>query len=157
MSRGADRETTALLIVVAVAVGEVAARNRRHRAEGVSVRTDLAGISAVIAMLSDDTAAPMVVDAVRIELTTLLQLDSCRFDPSARQRRAPYLDRTGAVSYNRFSLPVEAGGRVIGRFVLRGPALGVPTSSDRLLTAVVLADLAGVALRRDDRSGTTLR
>jgi K+-sensing histidine kinase KdpD len=35
MNRSADQETTALLIVVAVAVGEIAARSRHHHTETV--------------------------------------------------------------------------------------------------------------------------
>jgi hypothetical protein len=44
------------------------------------------------------------------------------------------------------SLPVESRGLTVGRFVLRGPKLGVPLSQERCLGAVALADLAGAAL-----------
>jgi K+-sensing histidine kinase KdpD len=170
MSRSADQETTILLVVVAVAVGEIAARNRRHHIDTVAAWADLAGMSTITRMLAGNVDADEIVDAVRAELTSLLFLESCRFDPTGRERRAPYLDREGTVDYNQFSrdtareglpdkdvtLAVEAGGQMLGRYVLRGPALGVPIRSDRLHTAVVLSDLVGVALDRARHPGSAI-
>jgi hypothetical protein len=38
----------------------------------------------------------------------------------------------------------------LGRFVLEGPALPFPIDEHRLVTALVLADLAGLAILRSD-------
>jgi hypothetical protein len=160
VNRSADRETTILLIVVAVAVGEIAVRSRRHHATTISARTDLVGIVRLTERLAGGAGADEVIETVRAELMFILSLQGCRFDATSTVAVPPYLDRRGSIMYNRFSrdpvqeglpnaevtLPVTAGGRQVGRFVLRGPALGVPIGLDALLTAVVLADLAGVAL-----------
>jgi hypothetical protein len=160
VNRSADRETTILLIVVAVAVGEIAVRSRRHHATTVSARTDLVGIARLTETLAGGAGAEEIIETVRVELILILSLEGCRFDATTTAAVPPYLDRRGLVMYNRFSrdaaheglpnaevsLPVTAGDHQVGRFVLRGPALGVPIGVDALLTAVVLADLAGVAL-----------
>jgi hypothetical protein len=171
MNRSADQETTALLIVVAVAVGEVAARSRRHHTETIHAWTDLAGIAKVTETLAGNASSGEIIDAVHAELTLLLSLEACSFDPTATQRATPYLDRSGTVNYNHFSrdpsreglpnkdvaLPVEAEGRTVGRYLLRGPALGLPIGRDRLLTAVVLADLTGIAITKNGVADTRVR
>jgi K+-sensing histidine kinase KdpD len=171
MNRSADQETTALLIVVAVAVGEIAARSRHHHTETVHAWTDLAGIAKVTETVAGNASPSEIIDAVRAELTSLLFLEACSFDATGRQRTTPYLDRNGSVNYNHFSrdtsreglpnkdvtLPVEADGEVIGRYLLRGPALGVPIGRDRLLTAIVLADLTGIAVTKNGVSDTRTR
>jgi hypothetical protein len=79
----------------------------------------------------------------------------------------PFIERPGYVSYSVYrwdaaaqglppslvTLPVRSGGRLLGRFVLEGPALALPVDDQRLVTAVVLADLAGLALARSDPRG----
>jgi hypothetical protein len=171
MNRGADQETTALLIVVAVAVGEIAARSRHHHTETVHAWTDLAGIAKVTETVAGNASPGEIIEAVRAELTSLLFLQACLFDATGTQRTTPYLDRNGTVNYNHFSrdtsreglpnkdvtLPVEAEGRMIGCYLLRGPALGVPIGRDRLLTAVVLADLTGIAITKNGVSETRIR
>jgi Domain of unknown function (DUF4118) len=156
----ADQETTGLLILVAVIVGEIAARNRRHRGDTAAARWTTSEISSVTRLLAAGATPAEVVDEVAAELVPLLFLDGCRFDPTLTQVTAPYLDRTGTVQYNVFArdpsrdgfpgkdvlLPVESHGHVVGCFVLRGPSLGVPVGNERLVAAVALADLAGAAL-----------
>jgi hypothetical protein len=159
ISRSADLGTTLLLVAVAVAVGEIATRSRQHRSRTTAALGDVAGISRVAAMLAEERPADQVIAAISEELVTLLSLERCSFEPDG-QRRAPSVERSGVVTYNVFArdtehdglpnadvtLPVEAGGRIAGCFVLRGPALGVPTPAARFVTAVALADLAALAL-----------
>jgi hypothetical protein len=159
ISRSADLETTLLLVGVAVAVGEIATRSRQHRSQAQAALGDVAGVSRVAAMLAEGRPADEVISAVSEELVTLLALVRCTWEPGGT-RRAPSVQRSGVVSYNAFvtdtehdglpnadvTLPVESGGRTSGCFVLRGPALGIPTPAARFLAAVALADLAVLAL-----------
>ncbi len=164
IGRSADLQTTLLLVAVAVAVGEMATRRRQHRDIEVAARADVAGISRVAEMLAAHVDPDVVVDRVAEELAGLLSLVSVRYDADGR-RAAPYVDRAGAVRYNSFvrdtavdglpnadvTLMVEAAGISFGRYVLRGPELGVPLAPERLVAAVALVDLVAVALSRWDR------
>ncbi len=164
ISRSADIQTTVLLFVVAVGVGELAARDRQHRTDSTSGSEGLAALESVSELVAAGTAGKPVIDAVRDALVPLLHLESCHFDASASAVTVPFIERPGYVSYSVYrwdaaaeglppspvTLPVRSGGRLLGRFVLEGPALPVPIDDQRLLTAVVLADLAGLALARSD-------
>ncbi|HMC42074.1 MAG TPA: hypothetical protein VKI20_03620, partial [Acidimicrobiales bacterium] len=85
-------------------------------------------------------------------------LRSSRFDPSFAERPGPFIERQGTVTwgsvkwgYETMGLPrqdvtlvVEHQGRPLGRYVLS--SRGTPVSTDELLVALALADLAGAAL-----------
>jgi hypothetical protein len=173
INRSADIQTTVLLFVVAVGVGELAARDRHHRTENTSGRDGLAAIQSVSELVAQGVAAKPVLDAVRDALVPLLHLESCYFDSSGAPVTVPFIDRPGYVSYSVYrwdaadqglppspvTLPVRYGGRLLGRFVMEGPALPVPVDTQRLVTAIVLADLAGLALARSDphRPGVAVR
>ena len=162
MSRGADIQTTVLLVAVAVAVGELAARERHHRAEGAVSVESLAAVQEVTELVAEDNVAEAVLDAVSDELVALLHLERCRFEPGRAGVTVPYIERPGYVSYSAYrwdaasqglpvgevGLPVRFRDGALGQFVLEGPFPGVPLSPQVLATAVVLADLAGVALAR---------
>jgi hypothetical protein len=164
INRSADIQTTVLLFVVAVGVGELAARDRRHRIGSTSAGEGLTAVQAVSELVAEGAAAKSVIDAVRDTLVPLLSLESCRFDPSQAAVTVPFIERPGYVSYSVYrwdaageglppspvTLPVRSGGRLLGRFVLEGSRLGVPVDTHRLVTAVVLADLAGLVLARSE-------
>ncbi len=164
ISRSADIQTTVLLFVVAIAVGELAARDRQHRTDSTSGSEGLAAVESVSHLVAAGTAGKPVIDAVRQALVPLLHLESCRFDPSTAAVTVPFIERPGYVSYSVYrwdasdqglppspvTLPVRSGERLLGRFMLEGPALPVPIDDHRLLSALVLADLAGFALARSD-------
>ena len=162
ISRSADIQTTVLLFVVAVGVGELAARDRQHRTDSTSGTEGLSAVQSVSQLVAEGAAAKAVTDAVRAALVPLLHLESCHFDPGRGPVTVPFIERPGFVSYAVYrwdasgqglppspvTLPVRSEGRLLGRFVLQGPVLGVPLDDHRLVTAVVLADLAGMALAR---------
>jgi hypothetical protein len=162
ISRSADVQTTVLLFVVAVGVGELAARERRHRTESTSGTDGLAAVHAVAHLVAVGASSQDVLDAVRDALVPLLHLEGCRFDPSTAPVTVPFIEEPGFVSYAAYrwdaeheglppspvTLPLRSGGQLRGRFVLRGPDMGVPTEPQRLVTATVLADLAAIALAR---------
>jgi hypothetical protein len=163
ISHSADIQTSVLLLVVAVGVGELAARDRRHRNEGTSTSDGLAAVQAVTELVSAGTAVDEVLDAVCTSLVSLLHLESCHFDPSRAPVTIPYIERPGFVSYSVYrqdseveglpvspvTLPVRFDGQLVGRFVLQAPLPALPVEVQRLHTAVVLADLAGLSVGRN--------
>lgn len=142
-----DVETAALLLVVGIAVGELALR--AHRAEDDVRRgeRDLERLHGLGRMVADGEDADYVVLATATELVHLLGLVDCRFEPDqAEEAPLPVVERDGTVRWGptiwetaRFGLPTEgvaiplwARGRRHGRFVLHGePGKGV----DRALLA----------------------
>ena len=138
ISRSGDIQTTVLLLLVAVGVGELAARDRRHRSESTSGADGMAAAQAVAELVADGAATEVVLAAVRDALVWLLHLESCYFDPSRAAVTIPYIERPGFVSYDAYrwgteadglpvshvTLPVRFEGHLLGRFVLQGPFRG---------------------------------
>lgn len=159
ITRAQDVETTGLLLVVGLIVGQLAAVNRRHRNLAEQSSYDLGRIHAVAEMVASGEPADQVVLAVANELTDLLDLKSCRFDLSFADQPGPFIERQGDVSWGAIrwgfqtmgfpskevTLVVENQSRPLGRFVLVAePRTRV--TEDQLLAAVALADQAGSAL-----------
>jgi len=158
-----DVQTTVLLAVVAILVGEVAARRRQARGDTRTARDSVLSLYVTAEMLAAGYKAEPIVDSVAEQLRGILFLADCRFDPTVSESNGPLLDRAGELQYGRLDwpletegfpnrdvlLPVESQGRRFGCYILRGPALGVPLAQDRRLAAIALADLAGSALNAD--------
>jgi len=165
ISRAQDVQTTVLLLVVALIVGQVAARSRGHRRLVAETSYNLGRVHAVAEMVASGAPSDQVVLAVAIELKDLLGLRSCRFDPSFAERPGPFIERQGSVSWGALrwgfttlglptkevTLVVENQGRPLGRYVLLAPP-GTRVTEDQLLTAVALADQAGAALTAQAQS-----
>jgi K+-sensing histidine kinase KdpD len=158
MSRSQDVETTVLLLAVALVVGQVAARNRRHRRLVAEKSYDLGRVHAVAEMVASGAPAEQVVLAVANELKDMLGLRSCWFEPSFAEKPGPFIEREGTVSWGalrwgcttlglpaeEITLVVEHQCRPLGRYVLLAPP-GTRVTEDALLAAVALADQAGAA------------
>jgi hypothetical protein len=158
--RSADIQTTVLLTVVAVIVGEIAARRRHARTDSAVARQEMLAVYVVSEMLSAGTDSTLVIDVIAGHLRELLFLTRCDFEAGVDIYRSPYIDRAGELQDGRFDwrlernglpnkdviLPVDYLGHRLGHYLLRGPELGVPLSHDRRLAAVALSDLAGVTL-----------
>jgi hypothetical protein len=159
--RTSDLDTTILLTVVALAVGEISARRRRQQHWASVTRDDLERVHVIAGMLAEGDPTAEILPAVAGELAALLGLLSCRFDPSLSKPSGPWLDHSGLLNYGHLawdlqkdglpnkdvSLLIEVGGQPVGRFVMRGPELGVPIPAERLTVAITLAQLAGAALQ----------
>jgi hypothetical protein len=159
ISHPQDIETTALLLVGGLIVGQLSARNRSHRTIAVQQREDLAHVQAIAELMAAGAAPDEVVEAVADELRSLLGLRECWFDTSRPERPGPTIDRNGNVSWGRIwwgvdtlglpgkeiSIEVEHDVRRLGRYVLVADA-GIKVRRDQLLAAVTLADQAGAAL-----------
>jgi len=159
ISHPQDIETTALLLITGLIVGQLSARNRRHRGLVVQQSDDLAHIQAVAELMAAGAGPDEVVDAVAQELQGLLGLIDARFETSQPERPGPTIDRNGNVSWGRIwwgvdtlglpgkeiTIEVEHDRRRLGRFVLLAEP-GTKVRRDQLLAAVTLADQAGAAL-----------
>jgi hypothetical protein len=159
ISRPGDIETTALLLVGGLIVGQLSARNRVHRRRVSQSADNLARIQNIAELLASGEAAHDVVAAVVVELQEMLRLRSCRFDASLPAKAGPEIERNGDVSWGRIwwgfdtlglpgkeiTLRVEHQHQVLGRFVLLAEP-GMRVSHQQLLAAITLADQAGTAL-----------
>jgi hypothetical protein len=166
ITRSQDIETTALLLVVGLVVGQLAARNRRHRYLAAETSYDLGRVHAVAEMVAAGEPADQVILAVANELTDLLGLRSCYFSPTFADPPGPFIERHGDVSWGSLrwgfrtlglpssdvSLVVQHQGRPLGRYVLLAPP-GTRVTVDQLVAAVALADQAGAALAAQGTPG----
>jgi K+-sensing histidine kinase KdpD len=155
-----DVETAVLLLLVGLAVGELASQGLRARAAVARGRRDLASIQGLGALVADGEDADYVVMAAEAELTDLLGLQSCRFETDEHDARIlPVIARDGSVKWgptpweaDRWGMPTDGAvipvwsrGVRLGRFVLIFP-VAVPYSAEQLAQAVALVDQAGAAL-----------
>lgn len=159
ISNPGDVETTVLLLVGGLIVGQLSARNREHRRRISQSGDNLSRIQAIAEMLASGAPANDVVAAIAAELEDMMGLRSCWFDASFPDAVGPMIERNGDVSWGRIwwgfdtlglpgkeiSLGVENQHHRLGRFVLVADP-GTRVSQQQLLAAVTLADQAGTAL-----------
>ena len=164
ITRSSDLVTEILLLVVGLAVGDLAARGRTHRVAAWQGRDHLAVLHRVTGMAAGGRDPDEVVQRAALELSRLLGLRSCTFrrgDTGLVARVEPDGEvRLGAVSWSAddlglphrgVDLPVRSAGRVLGHFVLM-PVPGTRVSRASLEVAVDIADQVGAALAGRDRT-----
>ena len=169
ITRTSDLVTEVLLVVVGLAVGDMAARGRSHRASARTGRDHLLAVHAVTELAADGSAPEDVAERAAAELCRLLSLRSCTFatgDTGATARVGPDgVVRVGELAWatadlglphRGVDLPARSGGRVLGHFLL-APSPGVRIDLDALLVAVAIADQVGVALAADRPTPTVTR
>ncbi len=163
ITRHQDLITEILLLVVGLAVGELAARGRQHRAAAWQGRHQVALLHSVTELAASGQDPRVVLAAAVEELRDLLYLRDCRFTrhvpgdvtaqvtPSGEVRVGLETWSTGDLGLptRSIDLPVRSGGWLLGHFVLT-PTPGRPVPPDRLLVAVAIADQVGAALAADD-------
>lgn len=155
-----DVETAVLLLLVGLAVGELASRGRRARAAADRGRRDLASLHGLGALVAKGEDADYVLLATEAELTSLLGLATCRFESTHDPDSVlPVIARDGSVKWgptpweterwglpsDGATIPVWSRGVRLGRFVLTAP-VAVPYSAEQLAQAVALVDQAGASL-----------
>lgn len=159
-----DVQTTVLLVVLGLAVGQIAARSRRHRSRVVDTVSDLVRVHGVAEMVAAGEPVEQVILAAAEAIAEVLGLCSCVFDASFPAIPGPFVERHGAVTWGRLawnhatlglpsgpvSLVLEHQGRPVGRFVLTGSP-GQRVSDWQLLAAIALADQAGCAIAAQGR------
>ncbi len=168
ITRRADIETTILLLVIGVAVTEIAVWGRRQHAAASRRAGYLDGIHAAAQAVATGTSPSALVDQVASQLTRVLSLRSCRFEYGAAglgqparmahdgsvtvAHRAWDVDAEGLPPGTDVELLVESGGVFQGRFLMTPSPGARPTLEQRLL-AVALADQAGAALATSHPAG----
>jgi hypothetical protein len=159
-----DIETTVILLVIGLIVGQLAVVARRRQTAAERGSEELARLHRVANLAASSAAVDTIAEAVASELTSMLDLRSCRFEepPYVEPVGAdlPTVERNGAISgvtSHRFVgggfaipedgalLPVQGRGRVVGRFVLE-PGDPHGASIEELVVAVALADHLGAAI-----------
>lgn len=158
ITRAVDIGTTALLLVIGIAVTEIAVWGHRQHAAASRRSGYLAGLNdaATAAALGDSPDA--LADQVAARLVRLLGLRSCEFQHGRAGLGQPgRIERDGRVTVagtewdvGHFGLPsvagtellVESGGRLHGRFLMQPDPAFRPTH-EQLLVAVAFADQAG--------------
>lgn len=154
--------TELLLLVVGLAVGDLAARGRAHRTQAVERGDQVDRMYALTELVAEGETSEFVRVVAATELRDLLHLRDCRFSRSATAAGATHITPDGGVligtvpwSTGRFGLPtndvdlpVRNHGRVLGHFSLT-PTPTYPVTDDQLRVAVAIADQVGAALFGD--------
>jgi K+-sensing histidine kinase KdpD len=156
-----DIETTVLLLVIGVAVTELAVWGRRQHAAASRRAGYLDGINSAAHAVAAGGSPSVLIEQVTGQLTRLLTLRSCRFQygvagigqPARLQHdgsvtaehRAWAVDAEGFPADMDTELLVESGGLFQGRFLMTPERGARPTLEQRVL-AVALADQVGAAL-----------
>ncbi|MER8069142.1 DUF4118 domain-containing protein [Streptomyces sp. NPDC094034] len=161
-----DIATVVLLLVVGLAVSQLAAHARRLH---VMTVVDAGLLSRIhdTARLAQSTGSPdAVVDQVSRHLVEILRLRGCRFEYGSLLGHPARLEQDGTVTVDRepwdieqlgwphgdIELRASGSGHYVGRFMLR-PNPGLVPSKQVRLVAVTLADDTGAAL---DTAGPVL-
>jgi Domain of unknown function (DUF4118) len=158
ISHPQDIETTVLLLVGGLIVGQLSARNRRNRGLLAQTSEDLGHIQNIAEMMASGATPDEVVAAVAEELQSVLRLRNAWFETTLPNRPGPTIDRDGNVSWGHtrwgfdtlglpgkeISLTVEHDRRRLGRYVLVAEP-GTRVRRGQLLAAATLADQAGAA------------
>ena len=148
-----DAITTALLLIVGIAVGELAVWSRKQQAAAAAGSEDIARMHGVGDLVADGRPLDQVILAVAYELRHLLCLKACRFHSGLTTTARARIERDGEVVLHdvhwdvenmglpgkEVVLPVQWGDFVFGRYVLV-PTPGEPISRQRRLVAVALSD-----------------
>jgi len=158
ISSGGDVQTVALLLVVGLVVGEIVARSRRSHAVARRSSREAERLRHLAELAAGGESTGRLVALVQSELTSLLDLKSCRFERPPFRSTLPQLRHRGvrvdagqpdAGGLNsQLELPVRGGGQLLGRFVLTMPAdgTGIRLPPENRALAVALADQLGAAI-----------
>jgi K+-sensing histidine kinase KdpD len=155
----ANVTTTLLLLVVGLAVGELAARGLRAR-HGARASSDrLQRIHGLAERISGGETPDFIVIAVADQLRDLLTLRDCSFSFDPPTDIGARIEPDGSVTMagrvwpaeklglptRRVELPVRGGGAVVASFVLT-PTPARAVELEQRVVAVALADQLGAAL-----------
>jgi K+-sensing histidine kinase KdpD len=154
-----DVETTLALLVVGVAVTEIAVRSRRLYAMAWQEGNYLALIHDLSELVATGVSPEEVIALARDDLIELLRLRRCSFEPMAPTTQRPRLQRNGEVELGEARFDVErdglptveielvaqSHGRDYGLFVMEAGDLRAVSIEQRVV-ALALADQVGSAL-----------
>jgi hypothetical protein len=163
-----DLITELLLLVVGIAVGELAARGRGHQEDATESQETVALLHSVTELVATGREPREVISTALADLQQLLSLRDCYFtrrDPGNLIARITprgeltvagqtWTTRDLGLPTDRVDLPVRAQGWLLGHFVLT-PTRGHSVDGQRLLTAVAVADLVGAVLLAEESAPGT--
>ena len=161
ITRRGDIETTVLLLVIGVAVSELAVWARQQASLATRQAGYLSGLHDAAAAAAAGESVSNLIRNVSEQITQLLELERCRFQPRVAGLGQPArlladgrvvagaadwdVQAHGLPTTQEIELLVESGGLLQGRFLLRAGPGSHPTLSQRLV-AVAFADQVGAAL-----------
>ncbi len=159
-----DLEATVLLVVISIAVSEMALWGYRQQVEASRRSGYLDGVlGAARAVVEGDTPIPALTDVVASHISEVLGADGGRFVAGpvhdariavldhdgvlTRNGRAVDVERVGLPVDEYVAVPVRRGSRTLGHFlVTAATATAYPTGEQRRI-AVLLADQVAEAIR----------
>ncbi len=159
-----DVEAAVLLVLISLAVTEIALWGHRQQAQASQREGYLEGvIGAARAVAEGDAPAPVVIDVVAHQITQVLGADDCRYlsgpvdDPRVavldhdgvltRHGHPVDVERIGLPTDEYVAVPVGVGSRVIGHFLVSVTShLSYPTQEQRRI-AVLLAGQVAAAVQ----------
>ncbi|WP_035794523.1 DUF4118 domain-containing protein [Kitasatospora mediocidica] len=158
IANSSDITTAVLLLLVGLAVSQLAARARHFEVVAITDAGYLARIHDTAVLARSTNSAHAVVEHVCTQLIDLLALRGCRFEYGTLIGHPPRLEHDGSIvvgrrawDADRLGLPGEVelrvfgNGTYIGRFLLE-PIPGTVPSAQARVVAVTLAEQAGAAL-----------
>ncbi|MCQ4081228.1 PAS domain-containing sensor histidine kinase [Streptomyces sp. RB6PN25] len=159
ITKSADIRTAVLLLLVGLAVSQLAARARRLQVIAITDARYLSQIHDTAELARSTTSPSQVVDKVKQQLTELLTLRGCRFEYGSLLGHPARLEADGTVivghkpwNVDERGLPDEevelrafGNGHYYGRFMLQ-PMPGAKPPLQARLVSVTLADQVGAAL-----------
>jgi K+-sensing histidine kinase KdpD len=160
-----DVETTILLVLIGVAVSEIAIWGRRQQARASRHRGYLDGVITTSQAVANGGSTDDLIEHVRAELTAVLGIDGAKFVANGRQMSAPHLNADGTVTRGgrvlkverdgmptnaEIELTVQHAGEIRGRFLLTAAARIARPDLEQRKVAVALADQVGAALSSQD-------
>jgi K+-sensing histidine kinase KdpD len=157
-----DIETAVLLVLVGIAVTEIALWGRRQQAQASREEGYLSGVVRMAGLVAAGRSSPEVlIEQVAGQLVDILDADVCRFDVEPTARSLPRLEPDGTVTQEgyrvdvaRHGMPVDSeielllqhAGTYRGRFLITAAThVARPTRTQRQV-AVTLADQLAAAL-----------
>jgi K+-sensing histidine kinase KdpD len=158
------REITICLLVVGLAVTELAARGRHHQ----RVSQEETQYVAMVRELTDfaqSSSGTQLIQRAEPMLIDLLHLRACRFDRQIAELPMASILANGEVAHVGLAWPADAmgipgpqaqivavwHGRTLGRFVIT-PTPGEPVGQERRSVAAVLATVVAAGLASDRES-----
>jgi K+-sensing histidine kinase KdpD len=157
-----DIEATVLLVVISLAVSELALWGYRQHQQAARRSGYLDGVlAAARAVAEGDLPTATVIDVVARQISEVLIADSCRYIEGpvrdariaildhdgvlTRNGRAVDVERTGLPADEYVAVPVQRGPQIVGHFLLTATShLAYPTREQRRV-AVLLADQVAAA------------
>jgi K+-sensing histidine kinase KdpD len=168
ITRATDIETTVLLLLIGIAVTEIAVWGHGQRAVASRRSGYLTGINDAARAVAEGDSASTLVEVVSGRLVQLLSLRSCQFQYGVAGLGQPArIERDGTSLVNGHPWPadlrgfppsagvellVESGGRLQGRYLMQPDPDARPTR-EQMLVAVAFADQVGAALGAGQPTG----